>query len=98
MAEAYWPLAVTINDAEITGSDGTVSNATIKGNLTPTIPDPPPDVPPQPEPIPPDPPIDVPPPPSDKWQWMFVTDPPVGWVLVPPGGGGKPRPLPPGKK
>ena len=95
---AYWPIAVTINNAEITASDGSVSNATIKGDMTPTIPDPPPDVPPDQPPIPPVPPIDVPPPPADKWQWAFVTDPPLGWVLVPPGGGGKPRPLPPGKK
>jgi len=38
------------------------------------------------------PPIDQPPPPADKWSWRYSDD--YGWVLVPPGGGGKPQPVP----
>jgi len=29
-------------------------------------------------------------PPSDRWSWAY--DDKLGWVLVPPGGGGKPQP------
>ena len=94
-----WPMSVSITNATVKGVGGEITDAVITGDITPVPPDPPPDVPPVDlPPIPPDPPIDVPPPPSDKWQWAFVTDPPLGWVLVPPGGGGKPRPLPPGKR
>lgn len=31
-------------------------------------------------------------PPSENWDWAF--SPVYGWVLVPPGGGGKPQPIP----
>jgi|SRR5262252_2468502 len=31
-------------------------------------------------------------PPTDKWYWKYCPD--IGWVLVPPGGGGKPQPTP----
>lgn len=34
------------------------------------------------------------PPPADRWTWQY--DKQLGWVLVPPGGGGKPQPVPPG--
>lgn len=33
-----------------------------------------------------------PPVPPDKWYWHYCPD--IGWVLVPPGGGGKPQPVP----
>ena len=32
------------------------------------------------------------PPPTDSWRWAY--DEELGWVLVPPGGGGKPQPTP----
>lgn len=32
------------------------------------------------------------PPPANKWTWQY--DDELGWVLVPPGGGGKPQPVP----
>ena len=39
------------------------------------------------------PPTGTPPtPPPDKWYWKYC--PTIGWVLVPPGGGGKPQPVP----
>lgn len=31
-------------------------------------------------------------PPPDKWYWHYCEG--TGWVLVPPGGGGKPQPIP----
>jgi hypothetical protein len=31
-------------------------------------------------------------PPPDRWYWAY--DEGLGWVLVPPGGGGKPQPVP----
>src|SRR5262245_42954052 len=40
------------------------------------------------------PPTGTPPdPPTDKWYWHYCDDM-LGWVLVPPGGGGKPQPMP----
>lgn len=33
----------------------------------------------------------LPEPPSDKWSWAYDED--LGWVLVPPSGGGKPQPV-----
>ena len=33
-------------------------------------------------------------PPPDKWYWHYCSQE-LGWVLVPPGGGGKPQPMPP---
>jgi len=64
------------------------------------IPVPPPGVPSHPIELPPvnlpEPPDKPQPPkPSDKWQWVY--DPNLGWVLVPPFGGGKPQPIPPGR-
>lgn len=32
-------------------------------------------------------------PPPDKWYWHYCSTE-LGWVLVPPGGGGKPQPTP----
>jgi hypothetical protein len=32
-------------------------------------------------------------PPPDKWYWHYCSNE-LGWVLVPPGGGGKPQPIP----
>lgn len=32
-------------------------------------------------------------PPPDKWYWHYCSAE-LGWVLVPPGGGGKPQPMP----
>lgn len=32
-------------------------------------------------------------PPPDKWYWIYCDDIPA-WVLVPPGGGGRPQPVP----
>lgn len=34
-----------------------------------------------------------PPPPADQWYWSYCADA-GSWVLVPPGGGDRPRPLP----
>jgi len=45
--------------------------------------------PPQIWPQPPQPPQPNPPP-SNDWQWHY--DEELGWVLVPPGSGGKPQP------
>jgi hypothetical protein len=40
------------------------------------------------------PPTGTPPtPPPDKWYWHYCSNE-LGWVLVPPGGGGKPQPTP----
>jgi hypothetical protein len=33
----------------------------------------------------------LPEPPTDRWHWTYDED--LGWVLVPPGGGGKPQPV-----
>ena len=33
-----------------------------------------------------------PPPPANAWSWGYSEE--FGWVLVPPGGGGKPQPVP----
>jgi hypothetical protein len=35
-----------------------------------------------------------PPPSQTKWSWRYTEE--YGWCLVPPGGGGKPQPTPPG--
>jgi len=51
---------------------------------TPPIAWPPPPAEPQPEP------------PEDKWSWHY--DEELGWVLVPPGGGGKPQPASSGRR
>ena len=41
------------------------------------------------------PPTGTPPtPPANEWYWHYCSAE-LGWVLVPPGGGGKPQPMPP---
>ena len=43
----------------------------------------------------PDPPTKPEEPPPEGWRWVY--SPVYGWVAKPPGGGGKPQPLPPGE-
>lgn len=38
-----------------------------------------------------EPPIDTKPPGADDWTWIWTVR---GWALLPPGGGGKPQPVP----